>query len=472
MKAKHTKSVWAGAAVLVAIAFVMLYAIGMSRRMPDEAGGQAAVPSILPPTGPITFAAVGDLMFGDAIIESDRDAEFETIVQVVRGANVAIGNLEMSLIGDDRAEEARRSRSPRWTFGSARQASELKTLGFDVVGLANNHATDYGMPGMLDTRAILTASGLFPAGAGLDLDEARAPVLVGSGPRKIAVLAIAISASPASIATRSDANSKGWPGINVLRYAADVTVDARTYETLRQSTALPNYGAGGSDRLEAFGTTIRKGSATSVSLIPNAGDVSEILDEVRRARAIADAVMLSVHSHEPSNDSDEPAEFFRTFARQAIDAGAALVVGHGPHQLRGVEVYERGAILYSLGNFVYRPSEGHAHASDPYDAGTDMYGLAMGISPGKAPIRFGPDNEKWWEGAVAVATLEAGLPLSLQIHPVDLGVETPGRRGLPRRPTSPRAVRSLERLARLSQRYGTTIRIENGVGVVQISREH
>ncbi len=471
MKVKHTKSVWAGAAVLVAIALVLLYAIGWSRTVPDDAGSPAVVPPALPPTGPVTIAAVGDLMFGDAITASDRDAEFETIVQVVRGASVAIGNLEMSLIGDDRSEEARRSRSPRWTFGSAREASELKTLGFDVVGLANNHATDYGMPGMLDTRAILTASGLFPAGAGMYLDEARAPVLVGSGPRKIAVLAVATSASPASMAKRSSANSKGWPGINLLRYAADVTVDARTYETLRQSTALPSHDSSGSDRLEAFGATIRKGTATSVTLIPDAGDVSEILAEVRRARAVADAVVLSVHSHEPSNDSDEPAEFFRTFARQAIDAGAALVVGHGPHQLRGVEVYERGAILYSLGNFIYRPSQGHAHASDPYDAGTDMYGLAMGISPGEAPIRFGSDDERWWEGAVAIATLDAGLPLSLQIHPVDLGVETPGRRGLPRRPTSPRAVRSLERLARLSQRYGTTIRIENGVGVVQITRE-
>ena len=302
---------------------------------------------------------------------------------------------------------------------------------------------------MNDTRAILTASGLIPAGSGQDLDEARAPVLVGSGPRKIAVLAVAISGSSSAMATRSQANSKGWPGINVLRFVADVTVDAQTYETLRRSSVLPGHGASGGDRLEAFGTSIRKGTATSVNLIPDAGDVSEILAEVRRARVIAEAVMVSVHSHEPSNDSDEPAEFFKTFAQQAIDAGAALVVGHGPHRLRGVEVYSHGAILYSLGNYVYQPSEGHAPANDPYDAGIDMYSLAMGVSGGAAPIRFGPDSEEWWESAVAVATLEAGVLRSLQIHPADLGVETPSRRGLPRRPTSPQAVRILERVARL-----------------------
>jgi poly-gamma-glutamate synthesis protein (capsule biosynthesis protein) len=457
--------------MLIAITFALIYAIGRSPKTLDVAPGEAAVASILPPTGPITIAAAGDVVLGHAITGSDTDAEFETIVQIVRGANVAIANLEMNLIGDDKAAAARRSRGPRWTFGSAREASALKTLGFNVVGQANNHATDYGMDGMIDTRAILTASGVLTAGGGQDLDEARAPVLVGSGPRKIAVLAVAFSSSSASMATRSHANSKGWPGINVLRYVADVTVDAQTYETLRRSPAVPGQGEGASDRLEVFGTTIRKGTATSVNLVPNADDVSDILADVRRARAIAEAVVVSVHSHEPSNDSDEPAEFFETFARQAIDAGAALVVGHGPHRLRGVEVYNRGAILYSLGNFVYQPSEGHPSTSDPYDAGIDMYSLAMGVSGGGAPIRFGPESEEWWESAVAVATLDAGVPRSLQIHPTDLGVETPGRRGLPRTPTSPGAVRILERLAQLSKLYGTTIRIENGVGVVHLGQE-
>ena len=114
----------------------------------------------------MTIAAVGDLVTGRAITGSDMDAEFETIVRVVRDANVAIADLEMNLLGDDEAAAARRGQGPRWTFGSAREASALKTLGFDVVGHANNHATDYGADGMNDTRAILTASGLTPAGAG------------------------------------------------------------------------------------------------------------------------------------------------------------------------------------------------------------------------------------------------------------------------------------------------------------------
>ncbi|MGC3997807.1 MAG: CapA family protein [Anaeromyxobacter sp.] len=41
----------------------------------------------------------------------------------------------------------------------------------------------------------------------------------------------------------------------------------------------------------------------------------------------------------------------RRFARTVIDAGAALVVGHGPHVVRGLELYRGHLIAYSLGNF-------------------------------------------------------------------------------------------------------------------------
>ena len=39
------------------------------------------------------------------------------------------------------------------------------------------------------------------------------------------------------------------------------------------------------------------------------------------------------------------------FARTVIDAGADLVIGHGPHVLRGMEIYKDRLIAYSMGNF-------------------------------------------------------------------------------------------------------------------------
>lgn len=43
----------------------------------------------------------------------------------------------------------------------------------------------------------------------------------------------------------------------------------------------------------------------------------------------------------------------RQFARACIEAGADLVIGHGTHFLRQVEIYRRRVILYSLGNFIF-----------------------------------------------------------------------------------------------------------------------
>jgi poly-gamma-glutamate capsule biosynthesis protein CapA/YwtB (metallophosphatase superfamily) len=465
------KSLWVGGGLLLAIAFAAFYAIRWSSGAPatDIARGRPAESFVLAPTGPLTVAAGGDTLIGRPIAPSGNDAAFDAIVAVVRNATLAITNLEMNLLGDDNAKSARGSRGPRWTFGSAREAADLASLGFDLVSQANNHATDYGTEGMADTSAILTASDLIPAGSGRDLGEARAPVFIGSGPRKIAVLAVAISSSPTAMATPTRGTSKGWPGINAIRYVADVTVDAQTYETLRRSTVLPGGSETGSNRLTISGATIKKGTRTAVNLVPDARDIEEILTEVGRARALAEVVVLSLHNHEPSNDSDEPAEFVRRFAQQAIDAGASLVVGHGPHRLRGVEVYKGGAILYSLGNFLYQPEEGQSPSADSYDGGIDMFSLAMGI-PGPARAGHGVDSEEWWEGAVAVATFDAGVLRLLHVHPIDLGVDLPAaRKGIPRVPALPRTARILERLRRLSERYDTTIRLENGVGIVALT---
>jgi hypothetical protein len=93
------------------------------------------------------------------------------------------------------------------------------------------------------------------------------------------------------------------------------------------------------------------------------------LDDTKAARAliaksarIADIVMVSFHGgaegrraqHVPRGKEifyGESRGAVRAFAHTAIDAGADLVVGHGPHVLRGLEVYKQRLIAYSLGTF-------------------------------------------------------------------------------------------------------------------------
>jgi poly-gamma-glutamate capsule biosynthesis protein CapA/YwtB (metallophosphatase superfamily) len=83
---------------------------------------------------------------------------------------------------------------------------------------------------------------------------------------------------------------------------------------------------------------------------------------VAQATQQADLVVVQVHmgaeGAEESRVRPGPEEFFgeprgdpMAFARAVIDAGADLVVGHGPHVLRGLEFYQGRLVAYSLGNF-------------------------------------------------------------------------------------------------------------------------
>lgn len=83
---------------------------------------------------------------------------------------------------------------------------------------------------------------------------------------------------------------------------------------------------------------------------------------VAQCAASHDIVIVSFHggaegvdaTHIPFAEEeyfDEPRGDVVWFARGVVDAGADLVIGHGPHVVRGIERYNNRLIAYSLGNF-------------------------------------------------------------------------------------------------------------------------
>src|SRR5215211_6973511 len=91
----------------------------------------------------------------------------------------------------------------------------------------------------------------------------------------------------------------------------------------------------------------------AVVRLSNEEDVAEVAAVVRNAAALSDYVIISIHAHEGGGGT-APAEFVTNFAHAMIDAGAAVFVGHGPHYLRGIEVYRGKPIFYSLGDFIFQ----------------------------------------------------------------------------------------------------------------------
>jgi poly-gamma-glutamate capsule biosynthesis protein CapA/YwtB (metallophosphatase superfamily) len=83
---------------------------------------------------------------------------------------------------------------------------------------------------------------------------------------------------------------------------------------------------------------------------------------IERADAMADLVVVAIHAGAEGTDAQhvtgaeesyvgEDRGNAEAFAHMAVDAGADLVLGSGPHVLRGMELYHRRLIAYSLGNF-------------------------------------------------------------------------------------------------------------------------
>ena len=95
----------------------------------------------------------------------------------------------------------------------------------------------------------------------------------------------------------------------------------------------------------------------------NVNRIGEVTKAIQQLDKIVDVVILSFHGGaEGNNHRHVPGSLeiawgekrgdVKKLARAAIDAGADLVLGHGPHVLRAMEVYKERMIVYSLGNFM------------------------------------------------------------------------------------------------------------------------
>jgi len=116
-------------------------------------------------------------------------------------------------------------------------------------------------------------------------------------------------------------------------------------------------------RIERHGLVIAVLAAHSGSCCLNVNRPDEIAAAVRDADTWADLVVVSFHGGaEGPKHRRVPGQVevawgerrgdVKAFARAAVDAGADLVLGHGPHVLRAMEVYKGRLIAYSLGNFI------------------------------------------------------------------------------------------------------------------------
>ena len=85
-------------------------------------------------------------------------------------------------------------------------------------------------------------------------------------------------------------------------------------------------------------------------------DRANLVAQIQAARPLCDVLCVSFHWGDEYQSL--PNQRQRNTAHAAVRAGVDLVLGHHPHTLQGIEVYQGKPILYSMGNFVFDQREG------------------------------------------------------------------------------------------------------------------
>ena len=100
---------------------------------------------------------------------SDLNALMGDALDVLRSGDFTVGNLECALTN---GEERIRKCGPHLK-GRPEYAKVLRECGFTHLGLSNNHAMDYGIPGFRDTVSALVDAGITPFGYGENDQDSR-----------------------------------------------------------------------------------------------------------------------------------------------------------------------------------------------------------------------------------------------------------------------------------------------------------
>lgn len=417
--------------------------------------------------GRMTIALTGDAIITRAL-SPYKEPEFLRMIDLVRSADVSFTNLEVLLHDYEPAPAA--ASGGTYMRADPDMAKELQWAGIDMVSLANNHTGDYGDEGMRITIRHLDATGLLHAGAGENLHEAREARFLETHDGRVALISMSSTFPDHSRAGAARGAVRGRPGLSPLRIQTTRTVERDQLERLRG--VLRDMGQNVSDEgrpLNVFGTTVVPGDETAVRTAPHPRDMEEIAHVVRNAAALADYVIVTIHAHNQS-------EYLQTFARAMVDAGADVFIGHGPHYLTGIEIYQGKPIMYSLGDFIFQnetllrlPFDNY----DPYDQGYDPNaGVADFNSARYANETRGfPTNREIWESVVAVPTFEGERLVSLELHPITLGFGQPAQvRGRPMFADRELGQKIIQDLVERSQPHGTTVEWDasRGIGVVRL----
>lgn len=242
----------------------------------------------------IRISAVGDIMPGGLLSDSDQPCVKDEVLEVLSQGDVRCGTLECAFGNEPTYDEAKVADRGNVIYAKDADVRRLKELHFDLVSLANNHFFDLGTEGAIHTIDILDSAGIKHCGAGKNLEEAGKPVVMKIRGKTVAFLAFCdTDYNNVYYCTYASENA---PGVNPMRedyVAAEIKKNAAQYDYV---VVLAHWGR--------------------------------------------------EHTFKPRVTTDK-------MARLMLKSGACLVLGSHPHRVQPVINIKEGSIVYSMGNFLF-----------------------------------------------------------------------------------------------------------------------
>lgn len=401
-------------------------------------------------SGRLRTVLVGDVLVTRRIAALTQAGDLAPFVELVSDADAVFGNFE-SLIHDYEWPPAGLSLG-RGLRAPSGVADDLAALGFTVVSRANNHALGYGVPAMMKTSEQLDRAGIAHAGVGQDESEARSACMLDTASGRVAMLSVLVNPAADWRATSARDGIPARPGVAGLRSSRFQRLPEPDFEALREIAARSGFAPIDADSVLMPPHRFVRGTEYEAVTTVHRKDMIATLEAVAAARPMSDALVVSIHVHGFVTDAPEPSDFLRQVARSFADAGADIVVCHGIHVLRGVEIHSGKIILYGLGNFFFQPEGLHRYPADAYA------GLPENATPAtveSAGFDFHADRENYQTVAATVDLDEQGDVREARFTPFVINER--GRwshRGVPTVPSDQEANEIAERLARMSSRLG------------------
>lgn len=430
--------------------------------------------------GKTTFIAAGDAFVTRRLPRGGYEG-FQPLQALIQDHDVAFLNLE-STFHDNECSPAAES-GGTWAMSDPRTLDDMKAYGFNLFNTANNHSGDFGIEGVLATVQNLKERDMVFSGTGADLAQAAKACYLETKDTRVALISCCSSMPNAFRAGAQTAEMPGRPGLNPMRYTKIYHLDPEHYEmaqklahasginaaqekSVRNGYSLPPK----EGTLPFGGNTFVLDDHCWVESVCNKQDLKRITDEIKEAKQQADVVLVSIHSHVLDGaDNTLPALYLQNFGKACIDAGASVVIGHGPHELQGIETYQGGLILYSIGNFIFQtetvefqPWDAYANKGMPLDTKVGAYMSARSANGTKGYCVQWPI----WNAVLPSWTMEDGKITELKLYPYDLGMDKPrSQKGVP---VLNRDQQVLEYIRDLSKPFGTEMDIADGVATVRL----